>query len=634
LRRMGIPVFAEQAGGYFESMEVRDVLGLLSLLDNQQQDIPLAGVMRGPLLEVPFCDSELVAIRSVDRGVPFHEAVRVYARRGDDPALRERVVEFLSMLARWRAVSRQRPVAGLLWQLYEETGYLDYVGGMPDGAQRRANLLGLYERARQFGQFAKQGLFRFLRFIDQLAERDRVVESPTPLSEAEDVVRVMSIHRSKGLEFPVVIVPQLGKRFNFSDARGSMIVDRRVHVGLKVIDEERAISYPTLAHRLVSRQMANQTRSEEVRVLYVALTRAQQRLILIGTSEGGLADPRLRWAGHEGPLPEAVVATANCPLDWLVPALGCEPGERVVWGEHGEPEAGVGSLVRVERYAIEQVAGWRMPEDRGQAAVGGVVEKVAALEPLAEGVTPDERVEGVIEQIRARYRHESLTRLPAVISVSELKRRYLLASEPGEQVHSYLRSAWVTQQQPRFVQAKAEPDGATRGVATHAVMQHVDMARACDRADLAGQVSAMVAAGLLEREQADWVDLASVAWFFETELGRRLRACRDGIRRELPFVARLAPDEYESGLARGSWAPGDAILVRGIVDCVLEDGAGVEVIDYKSDQVAGERLTERVEAYRPQLGIYAEALSKIWGRPVRRCWAVFLAARHIELIEP
>ena len=634
LRRMGIPVFAEQAGGYFESMEVRDVLGLLSLLDNQQQDIPLAGVMRGPLLERAFSDSELVAIRSVDGRVPFHEAVRVYAKRGDDSVLRERVVEFLSMLARWRGISRQRPVAELLWQLYEDTGYLEYVGGMPDGAQRRANLLGLYERARQFGQFAKQGLFRFLRFIDQLAERDRVVESPTPLSEAEDVVRVMSIHRSKGLEFPVVIVPQLGKRFNFSDARGSMIADRRAHVGLKVIDEERGISYPTLGHRLVSRQMANQTRAEELRVLYVALTRAQQRLILIGTAEGGLADPRLRWAGQEGALPEAVVATASCPLDWLVPALGCESGERVVWGEREEAERGGGSLVRVESYAVEEVAGWRMAEEGGRGTVRGVVERVAALEPLAGGGRPDGRVAGVIEQITARYRHESLTRLPAVVSVSELKRRYLLASEPGEQVASYLGSAWVTQPQPRFVQAVGgEPDGAARGVATHAVMQHVDLARPCDRGDLAEQVSAMVAGGLLEREQADWVDLASVAWFFETELGRRLRACRDGIRRELPFVARLAPDEYESGLVGESWAPADAILVRGIVDCVLEDGGGVEVIDYKSDQVAGEQLAERVEAYRPQLRIYAEGLSKIWGRSVRRCWAVFLAARHIELIE-
>ncbi len=634
LRRMGIPVFAEQAGGYFESMEVRDVLGLLSLLDNQQQDIPLAGVMRGPLLEVPFCDSELVAIRSVDGRVPFHEAVRAYAKRGDDSVLRERVVEFLSMLERWRTISRQRPVAELLWQLYEETGYLDYVGGMPDGAQRRANLLGLYERARQFGQFAKQGLFRFLRFIDQLAERDRVVESPTPLSEAEDVVRVMSIHRSKGLEFPVVIVPQLGKRFNFSDARGSMIVDRRTHVGLKVMDEERGISYPTLAHRLVSRQMANETRAEELRVLYVALTRAQQRLILIGTVEGGLADPRLRWAGHEGALPEAVLATANCPLDWLVPALGCERGERVVWGEHEDAEAGAGSLVRVERYGVEEVAGWRMSEEGGRGTPRGVVERVAALEPLAEGATPDGRVEGVIERITARYGHESLTRLPAVISVSELKRRYLLAWEPGEQVDSYLGSTWLRQPQPRFVQVgAAEPDGAARGVATHAVMQHVDLARPCDRADLAAQVSAMVAGGLLGREQADWVDLASVAWFFETELGRRLRACVGGIRRELPFVARLAPDEYEAGLACESWAPADAILVRGIVDCVLEEGGGVEVIDYKSDQVVGEQLAERVEAYRPQLAIYAEALSKIWGWPVRRCWAVFLAARHIELIE-
>jgi ATP-dependent helicase/nuclease subunit A len=632
LRQMGVPVFAELSTGYFDSMEVQDVLNLLSIIDNEQQDIPLAAVMRSPLLSPRFSDSDLLRIRGVDGEVPFHQAVRLYADQGADSDLRNRVGALLATFGRWRDVARVRPVAELLDALYAETGYLAYVGGLPDGAQRRVNLLELHERGRQFGQFARQGLFRFVGFIDQLRQDEREVRSPTPLSEAEDVVRIMSIHRSKGLEFPVVIVPQLGKQFNMRDAAGTMIVDRRRHIGLEVVDEERRIRYPTVGHRFVSRQIRDQTLAEELRVLYVALTRARHRLILVGTCRSkDLEVPRARWADYAGALPEAVVVGARSPLDWLLPVLSCQSAGRVCWSEQPRPGVEEKSLFWVGHHGADTVAQWAVPDERGDAKTGISSKRLAELEPIDSPPAGNDEVGEAIARLGAGYDWEALAELPAVISVSELKRRFSLSAEDGEQVRSYLRPRWVDCG-PGFVQGRSDK-GIDRGIATHLVLRHVDLSGACDEAGLTEQIGKMVGVGLLASGQADLVDLGALAWFFGTDLGARLRSGASEVRRELPFVARVAAERYEQSLVGRQLDPADGILVRGIIDCLVAEAGGLELIDYKTDRVGREGLGRRVELYRGQMRIYAEAISGIWSRPVRACWLVFLSAEHIEPVD-
>lgn len=632
LRQMGVPVFAELSTGYFDSMEVQDVLNLLSIVDNQQQDIPLAAVMRSPLLSPRFSDSDLLRIRGVDGQAPFHQAVRLYADQGADSGLRRRVGTLLATFGRWRDVARVRPVAELLDALYAETGYLAYVGGLPDGAQRRVNLLELHERGRQFGQFARQGLFRFLRFIDQLRRDEREVRSPTPLSEAEDVVRIMSIHRSKGLEFPVVIVPQLGKQFNMTDAAGTMIVDRRRHIGLEVVDEERRIRYSTVGHRFVSRQIRDQTLAEELRVLYVALTRARHRLILVGTCRSNdLEGPRARWADYAGALPEAVVIGARSPLDWLLPVLSCQSAGRVCWSDQPRPGAEEKSLFWVGHYSGDTVAQWAVPDERGDAKTDISSKRLAELEPIDSPPAGNDEVSEAIARLGAGYDWEALAGLPAVISVSELKRRFALSAEEGERVRSYLRPRWVDCG-PEFVQGRSDK-GIDRGIATHLVLRHVDLSGACDEAGLAEQIGKMVGRGLLASAQAELVDLGALAWFFGTDLGARLRSGASEVRRELPFVARVAAEGYERSLVGRELDPADGILVRGIVDCLLAEAGGLELIDYKTDRVGREGLAQRVELYRGQMRVYAEAISGIWSQPVRACWLVFLSAEHIEPVD-
>ncbi len=318
LRAHGIPVHSEGGGGFFGATEVRDIICLLQILDNQQQDIPLAAVLRSPLSGLPNPDDALARIRLAycddANPIPFHEAVRRYAEEKDDE-LAAFLGDFLNRLHEWRDQANKRPVAELLWRLYEDTGYLAFCGGLEDGRQRVANLLHLHERAGQFGSFLRQGLYRFLRFLENLREQ-KDAPRPSPIGQAEQVVRIMSIHRSKGLEFPVVLIPDLGKQHNLSDTKQTILVGRQSGLGMSVVDQDRLIRYPSLASTLVRQSLLRQTISEELRLLYVAMTRAKEHLILVATC--GETDRQgwiSQWTGHAGPLPPDAVQSASA--SWI-----------------------------------------------------------------------------------------------------------------------------------------------------------------------------------------------------------------------------------------------------------------------------------------------------------------------------
>ena len=273
LTAMGIPAYAEVSGSLFGALEVRDVLSALQVLDNLQQDIPLAAVLRSGIFGERFTEDDLVEFRLIDRETPFHAAVREYADRGDKAQLRSGVAGLLARIERYREDVRRRPLADTIWNLYERQGYLAYALGLPNGAQRRANLLKLHDLARKFGSFRRQGLHRFLRFIESMADEDRDVGAAPAIGEADDVVRIMSIHHAKGLGFPVVFVAGLGTQFNLGDRAGRMIFGRRAKIGLRVVETERMIEYPSAVHQLVASEIERSTPTK-TRILYVAMTRA------------------------------------------------------------------------------------------------------------------------------------------------------------------------------------------------------------------------------------------------------------------------------------------------------------------------------------------------------------------------
>ena len=628
LRNMGVAVYADLSTGYFTSLEVQDVLSLLHVIDNARQDIPLAAVLRSPLLDPALTESQMVEIRLHAPGVPFHEAVQRYADDGTDDEIRRRLRDLFERLDGWRGRLRRQPLSDVLWQIMTETGYWAYVGGLRNGLQRRANLVRLHERARQFARFARQGLHRFLRFIEQLDRRGRDFGVAPAVSEAENVVRIMSIHRSKGLEFPVVILPDLGKQFNLEDTRRTMLFDRKRFLGLPVVDLDLGVRYPTLSSLAVADEIGRQIRAEEMRILYVAMTRAREHLILIGTTPlAGLERQRERGRSARDGVRLVDLAGATAPLDWLVPAVASMPDDLADWPSAERPPTSCSSLFAVIAHDVEAVRGWSSPEQASKAETASL-RPFADLEPAdAERTDPrDAKAEAVIKRITQPYRHASLGTIPAVVAASEMKRRFAGDHERDER-RPPLQYAPPTLHLPRFaVEAEADAPAVTpaeRGTLMHLVLQHLDLGKPCDVQGIAQQVDEMVTRGLLSEPEKRSLSLESLAWLFTTELGQRLLRTPDRVQREVPFVLGIPPDRVVPGLERES--DGDeVVLVRGMIDCVLRADEGDEVIDFKTDAITRDQLSDRVDQYRPQIEIYAEAVRRIWQRPVTRSWLAFL----------
>lgn len=641
LSRLGIPVFTDTSGGFFESLEVQDVLSLLALLDNAQQDIPLAAVLRSPFFGPPLTDDELVAVRTAARGPEadprFHAAVAAYAQTGGNAGLCARLAEIFDCINRWRQHARSRPLADVIWRIYEESGYLAYVEGLRDGHQRRANLLQLHEYARQFGGFRRQGLYRFLRFIDGLRDAGEDLEPGTAAAPSGDVVRVMTIHRSKGLEFPVVILGELGKRFNLADARGRILFDRQLGLALDAVDLDRRISYPTLAHRLVSKSILAESLAEELRIFYVALTRAKERIVLVGSQPLKKLDTlRERLKDHAGPLPLPDRLGAGSVMDWTLAALACQRESEVAYvsGDgvvKGEP------LFAVHTYDGENMRDWKL-EIPPQTRHAERLEIVAAMGTLpASASTPESQdlVRLIERRLTTPYPAETLTRVPAVAAATVLKRRWDAIDDPDDRSLSWPAPGGFQRESnaadrfrpPENLQPAAESDSTSRGTWTHELLQRVDLRRPCNVDDLRDQLRNITNAGSLTIDQAQQIDLDSLAWFFQSPLGLRLRADKTRVLREWPFVIGVDPSRYDPAAKKID--DQDVLLVRGILDVLLNTGDGWEILDYKTDPIGPDAVARRVEEYRGQLGIYSAAVRAVWGADVKKRWLVFLSPRII-----
>jgi len=645
LVRCGIPVFSDTSGGLFEALEAQDVLSLLAVIDNPLQDIPLAAILRSPLFGAPLTDSELVEIRRSPQGshagVAFSEAVWTYSDHGADAALQTRLARIRDQIDKWRQRARHRPLAETVWEIYEESGYLAYVSGLREGLQRRANLIRIHEYARQFGSFRRQGLLRFLQFIDGVRAMGEDLEPGAVMTGPKDVVRVMTIHRSKGLEYPIVIVAELGKRFNLSDCRGSILFDRELGVGMEAVDFKKRIRYESLPHRMVAEAVKRQSLAEELRVLYVAMTRAKERLIAIGTKPLSRIDEwRARLAKHIGPLSVADRRSATSALDWVAQSLACHPS---AWADANGKTFDNRFAVRV--YDAAEMGRWQL-EPPVKADVASRLEQIAAFDKLDDSAFPADADSGALVEIIERrltssYPAFAMTRVPAVAAASVLKRRWNALEDADDPAHPWHHSqgAGTTRvfdasrlRSPSFRSTEASIDQTQRGTWTHELLQRVELTQPCDEANLRDQLASMIQSGDLHQEEGNQIDLAALAWFFTTDLGRRMRESRTIVHREWPFVIGVDPARYDPAARQND--PQDVMLVRGIVDCLFDSGEGLEILDYKTDRVSGEGVVKRAAAYAGQLRIYAKAVEMTWGRPVHRLHLAFLAARQIVEVAP
>jgi ATP-dependent helicase/nuclease subunit A len=602
----GIDVHNEAAAGLFDTTEIRDVLCLLQILDNQRQDIPLAAVLRSPLGKLPEADDSLARIRLAypqqEESIPFHEAARRYAIEKNDK-LAAFLRDFFTRLHRWRDRANKRPVAELLWELYEETGYLAFCGGLPEGEERMANLLELHDRAAQFGGFLRQGLYRFLRFLDGLRNEDGLGR-PAAVGKGTKAVRIMSIHRSKGLEFPVVFLPDLDKEINLSDTYGAILVDRQMGLGMDVVEQDRLIRYPSLSSVLVSRNLHRQTMAEELRLLYVAMTRAKEHLVLVATcSESDREKWKTQWENRPGAVPADVVQSAQRVIDWLGPVAAMT-------------SRAASPIFQVREHPAEEVRAWKNPRDH-RPEFTDHQKRLARLEPLAVDPAMTNGAKRVIARFQAKYLFEPFTRVRATASVTSLAKANAgtVAADSIPQRKLDL---------PLFFQRDAAPKATDIGNATHALLQYFDFAGSPTAPEIERQISFLVEKEFLPVEYANLVDRGAVLWFLNSELGTMLRANQTALMREVPFaMMQPSPDcPPTSDLA-------DQIMIRGRIDLLVPGPAGVSIVDYKTDKVTGQELDQRVETYSRQMRFYADAIRTVARSEIAAIYLVFLSPRKI-----
>ncbi|MGG1520201.1 helicase-exonuclease AddAB subunit AddA [Paenibacillus oryzisoli] len=648
LKKQGIPAYAELSTGYFAATEVEVMLSLLKVIDNPFQDIPLAAVLRSPL--VGLHAEELAQIRAIDKSVPFYESVCRWVKQGaeeEQGELYTKVTSFLVQLEAWRDEARQGSLATMIWGIFRATGYYNYAGGLPGGNQRQANLRALYDRAKQYESTSLRGLFRFLRFIERMKESGGDLGTARALGEQEDVVRIMSIHKSKGLEFPVVFVAGMSKMFNQRDLNEPFLLHKELGFGPRYVDTRLRVSYPTLPSLAIKKRLKLEMLAEEMRVLYVALTRAREKLYLVGTVKS--LDKLLRNWGRMLSrsgwyLPDFELAKAKSYLDWVGPAVLRHP-DAAAWRERisiTNDASGVNLL--------EDGSAWRVsvhtPESllfEDEAAEADDVPDLLRLEALRAGehVLTEGKWQALLEaNLSWQYAFSEASKRFAKTTVSEMKRLSelnRLSSELefpaalGQELEASdvkSRKPGTIWRRPKFMSDK-KLTAAEIGTVVHAVMQNLALDSKPTQASIEATLDGMLRKQTLTLAQREVVDIPVMLTFFDTPVGKRMLAARN-VQREVPFSYGLPAEEVYGDDDRSF--QGETVLIQGVIDCLFEDELGLALVDYKTDAVRGSGDEELRQRYEKQISLYARAVEQILKRPVRDRFLYFFdGAKLLEM---
>ena len=578
LAAMGIPVAAGQGGGFFTSVEVSGVTSMLAVIDNPHQDIPLIAALRSPAFG--FTPEQLAAVRACDTKSDLYTALAAYAATDRDGA------RFMAVLARFRALAPDLTAAELLWQLLDELDMLALCSAMPDGTRRRANLLELIELSERFDATGYRGVHRFVQWLRQLAERG---EEPGGGAVSASAVQIMTVHKSKGLEFPVVFLCDTAHSFNRMDSRDTVLVHPQLGLGPKVTDLDRHVEYPSLARNAIRLRLEREMLSEEMRLLYVALTRPRERLFMTAAVKEPEKLIEKSSAAVTSPMASEVLASASAPVNWLIYA----------------------ALADEQRHLKIRLC-------RGESADTQTAEHEMWLP-----ADPAARAE-LERRLAFEYPHRAAETLPSKVTATELKGR----EEGDDEAARLLPERHTSFPMPDFTRADKPVTGAERGIATHLALQCMDFEKTGSVEMVAAEIRQLERESFLSAREAAAVDAEAIYTLFASPLGKRMRAA-DALHREFKFSL-LCDAEELFGTAAG-----DRVLLQGVVDCCLEERGKLCIIDYKTDRVrTDEEIAGRSEVYTPQLRAYAAALRRIFGMEVSSCVLYYLSAgKTVEIAQ-
>ena len=580
LRDNGIDCYLENNGGYFEHIEVMTFMDLLRIIDNMRQDLPLLSVLRSPIFS--FSIDDLIEIRRSEKGVPYHEAFLSYPENGRDAMLKKRVSEVVSSIMRWKKQQGYVPLDDFVWKLMGETGFYMYAGAMPGGEQRQAALRMLTEKAAYFRQRGSVTLYGFIRYIDNMRMRKIDMAQPKITSDSDDTVRIMTVHKSKGLEFPMVIYAGLSRKFQKGSRERNWSFHNHIGIGLRYSDPEGHWTKDTLMKAVIDGANSHEEMDEEKRLMYVAFTRAEDKLVLLASSD----DWEKAGESYEmGPMGE------SCALDLIYPSVLDHPDDFIqrVYTRHD-------LMMSASEDNRESVS--LIDTLHGKAMKNYIADPDASLKK-----TVDAKMSYV-------YQHSDDLQIKSKYSVTEMNAD---------------KKPVISLEEPRFISGEQTFTAAQKGTVMHTVMEQIDFSAVEKKlqegsaaADeyIRGTVASMLENEILTKEESEVVETEKIRAFFETDTGKRACAAKK-LYRELPFT--VVHD-----------LNGSSVLVQGIIDCCFEEDGEIVLIDYKTNH-----SREGIEdLYREQIDLYREAIETINEKPVKEAYLyLFSTNEFVDMID-
>ena len=613
LSDLELPVFSDTSGTYLDTVEIQTILSVLKIIDNPLQDIPLVVVLRSSICN--FTDNDLITIRLTDRNCNFYEAL-IKTRIICDGDLKNKIESFLEKLEKWKSISQYMPLDEFIWQIYLDTGYYQYVGLLPNGAMRQANLKTLFEKAKQYEKASFKGLFNFIQFIDKLKKQNGDLASAKLIGENEDVIRIMSIHKSKGLEFPVVFLCNSHKKFNMQDLNDNILLHQDIGFGPTIMDTTKKIKYSSIAKDAIKLKMKQETLSEEQRILYVALTRAKEKLYITGRSKDFtkyVQDKNKVLEMYESEnikLDAKLMKKANSYLDWIMYVYLFNQGRTIT--------------LKGEQYKLSDIITLNVSNKKDllkTLAKEEVVEQIDLKEKIGQILKnkSDEEnkksEQALKELLEWKYDYIIDTTLPTKSSVTKIKQEKIKLEEILKGIESE-EVEYKKSYTPKFMQEDKKISNAEKGTLVHLCIQRLDERKDYELKDIQNMILNLVEKEIITKNEADAIDVNLIYQYTKSQLFEELRQAKE-VHKEQPFYVNIPAKDVVSEAENSK----KNILVQGIIDLYyIDKNDNLVLIDFKTDYISNEpNAKEKIlEKYKVQLEIYKTALEQALGRKVNK----------------
>ncbi|MDO4518746.1 MAG: helicase-exonuclease AddAB subunit AddA [Eubacteriales bacterium] len=623
----GIPSYTASKSGYFSTTEIETVLNYLKVCDNPYQDIPLFGVLYSPI--VGLSSEELAEVRAEYKQRCLYETICAFLEDGQMEVIenktkaecKQKLERFLKQLKEFRKAAVYTPVHQFILQILEQTGYGNYVKAMPAGEQRKMNLIMLVEKAMAYEKTSYRGLFNFVRYIEQLQKYEVDYGEVNLSAEENGAVQIMTIHKSKGLEFPIVFAAGMGKGFNQMDIRAKLLIHPQIGLACNAVYPDKRVEVPTLIKQILRKQLKIDALGEELRVLYVAFTRAKEKLIISGTM--GKVDKKIEALQHlreldTEVLPYQMRQSAKSYWDYVLPALYRHAGMNKLMIQFGVLD---GAIPLPHDEGAEFDVHFITARDLVLEEIENATDQILRKDELKNWDPDriyDEKLRAQLqERFEYQYPFVNLRKIPAKASISELKKGEFENKEEFGYENPYLvykKQKKKKEVIPKFINDRQEEvKGAARGTAYHRVMECLDYERIRTDEMLQEQIADMVQTNKMSREEADVVKTSDIRLFLNSEIGKRMeKAALAGLlKREQPFVFQVPASRLNS-----QWDQNVSVLIQGIIDAYFIENNEIVILDYKTDRI--DREDKLVEHYHKQLEGYADALTQLTGMPVKQ----------------